>query len=317
MTTHAGAKGRLQPIVAICVVTYRRPSCLARLLGGLSRLSFDEDMEPDLTVVVVDNDLGHSARAVCDEWETRIRWPLRYEQEPHRGIAQARNHAVHVAGSAEFIAFVDDDEVPDPDWLQELLRVQKQYGADVVCGPVLPVFGTQVPDWLRSFYERARSRTGDPVAAASTNNVLIRRESALGLGVWFDERLGLSGGEDTHFFRRLLRLPARVVWADGAIVQEFIPESRLTVAWVLRRAYRAGQTLAFCDRAVEGSFRPRAIRLTKGCLRVLQGLLILPFGLALGREATVRSLRRVCWGAGSITGLVGGRYEEYREVHGR
>jgi succinoglycan biosynthesis protein ExoM len=317
MTTVSGADfGTLAPKVAVCVVTYSRPVGLARLLSGLHQLSFTQLVTPDIVIIVVDNDTQRSGESVCTEWRSRLRWPLLYEHEPRRGIAQARNHALRAARSAEFVAFIDDDEVPDPSWLQELLTVQQRCGADVVCGPVLPVFSAEVPSWLCSFYQRTRYGTGDPLPSGSTNNTLVRRAFGDKAGVWFDDQLGLTGGEDTHFFRRLARLQARMVWADEATVQEYVPASRTTVAWVLRRAYRAGQTLGFCDRGVEGSFRLRAIRLAKGCFRVLQGLLMLPFGVALGREAMVRSLWRVCWGIGSITGLMGGQYQEYRNVDG-
>ena len=312
----AADSGVLAPKVAVCAVTYSRPVGLARLLAGLNQLSFAGGAAPNIVIIVVDNDALGSGASVCTEWGPRLRWPLRYEHEPRRGIAQARNRAVSAAISAEFIAFIDDDEVPSPGWLQELLTVQEQFGADVVCGPVLPEFCAPVPPWLRPFFQRRRHLTGDTLPWASTNNALVRRAAADQLGVWFDEQLGLTGGEDTHFFFRLARLQSRMVWADKAVVSEFIPDSRITVAWVLRRAYRAGQTLGFCDRTIGATLGQRATRLAKGCFRLLEGLLTLPIGVVRGREATIRSLRRVCWGAGSITGLVGGRYEEYRKVHG-
>ena len=34
-----------------------------------------------------------------------------------------------------WLAFIDDDEVPEPEWLAELLRVQRTCGADAVRGP--------------------------------------------------------------------------------------------------------------------------------------------------------------------------------------
>ena len=47
--------------------------------------------------------------------------------EGRRGIPQARNAAVAVAlERADFVAFIDDDEVPSPLWLAELLRLRAE-----------------------------------------------------------------------------------------------------------------------------------------------------------------------------------------------
>jgi hypothetical protein len=56
--------------------------------------------------------------------------------------------------------------------------------------------------------------------------------------------------------------------------------------------------------------------MAKGGVRLVQGIVMLPPSLLLGRRALVRSLRRMAQGLGSITGLCAGRYAEYREVHG-
>ena len=66
---------------------------------------------------------------------------MRYVQEPRRGISYARNTCLdHVARDAEFFAMIDDDEVPELDWLEQLLCAQARAGADVVRGAVVPVF---------------------------------------------------------------------------------------------------------------------------------------------------------------------------------
>jgi glycosyltransferase involved in cell wall biosynthesis len=64
-------------------------------------------------------------------------WPLRYVVEPRRGLSFVRNRAISEARAAraDFVAFLDDDEVATAPWLTELLRVQGRYAADVVTGP--------------------------------------------------------------------------------------------------------------------------------------------------------------------------------------
>jgi hypothetical protein len=50
--------------VAVCVITYRRPVGLARLLEAFAKLEIDDTIAP--TIVVVDNDPEGSARPAVD-----------------------------------------------------------------------------------------------------------------------------------------------------------------------------------------------------------------------------------------------------------
>src|SRR5262245_23547681 len=99
--------------ISVCICTYRRPELLGRLLrelamqetGGLFTYS----------VIVVDNDRAETARpvvaaAIIESFPV----PITYCVEPRQSIARARNRAVATA-TADFIAFIDDDELPIKD----------------------------------------------------------------------------------------------------------------------------------------------------------------------------------------------------------
>ncbi|HEX9814751.1 MAG TPA: glycosyltransferase, partial [Myxococcota bacterium] len=147
--------------VSICIATCSRPQGLANLLGAFETLEIPAGVA--FQVVVVDNDPAGSAKAVCDEVVERHGYPLRYLVEKRRGIPFARNAALGVALSdSDFIAFIDDDEVPESDWLSELLRVQDYYRAGVVTGPCLPQYTEPPPNWIveGGFHERPRHPTG-------------------------------------------------------------------------------------------------------------------------------------------------------------
>jgi succinoglycan biosynthesis protein ExoM len=303
--------------VAICVATYRRPQGLARLLEGISRLAFGE-LEPDVRIVLIDNDpdgtAAESSRAAADF----LRWPVIYLHEPRRGISHARNRAVEWAREAvDFIAFVDDDEIPDPAWLDQLLTVQRQHDADVVTGPVLSVFETPVPDWLarEPAFDRPRFATGTRVGIARTGNVLIR-VARLGDSYRFDARFGLSGGGDTLLFLQLLQAGSSIVWANEAVVDEWVPANRATALWSLKRAFRAGNAWSLCEREIRPSQMVRLLRLAKGVVRVMQGVALLPTAIVLGPRGAVRALRYICLGAGNAAGVFALRYQSYLEADG-
>src|SRR5438132_450140 len=128
--------------VAVAVVTYRRASQLTRLLDSIAQLERPPGGEDEPTVVVViDNDADGSAEATVDMFRSASgnRVEVRYAVEATPGIAAARNAAIALACDRGAIAFIDDDEVPAPNWLSELLDAQVRYDADVVAGPAYPV----------------------------------------------------------------------------------------------------------------------------------------------------------------------------------
>lgn len=309
--------------VNVCVITYRRPEGLKRLLNGLNELVFDKNPLPDLDIIVVDNDPNGSAQAFCEEVKPNLKWPIRCFVEPRRGIPYARNRAIACTGSdADFVAFVDDDEVPLPSWMDELLYVQHCYDADVVYGAVLPYFVEDVPAWVVKgrFFEhpfvRAQYPTGHPLELADTNNVLLRSRVFGGMDKLFDERFALTGGSDTHFFMRVFRAGYRIVWAGDAQVHDWVPKSRANARWILQRAYRLGNTRSLCELDLEPSVAGRVAPVVKGVGRIAQGLVLTPISLALGRHVFVGALHKICYGAGRLAGMLGVRYEEYRRFGG-
>jgi len=303
--------------VDVAIATYRRPRGLFRLLGGLGRLRFRAD-EPELRVVVIDNDPAGSAGPVCEDAQRWLELPLLHRVEPRRGIPQARNAAVAAAlERAEFLAFIDDDEVPSPQWLDELLRVQAETGADAVAGPCEPIFEDRVPRWIERgrFFEHPRFATGTRVRHAYTHNVLVRTDALAGLGALFDERLALSGGEDSELFERFVARGHAIAWADAALVFEWVPGSRANARWILRRAFRIGTSSTFLDRQRERPLGlPRLLAHGGWCLA--KGATLLPLGALRGRAGAMRALRLAVFGAGRLGGLVGIDREEYRVVHG-
>jgi GT2 family glycosyltransferase len=215
---------------------------------------------------------------------------------------------------ADFVAFVDDDEVPTPRWLDELMRAAGR-GADVVTGPVVRHFEGDPPQWVRSggFFLDPRRPTGTPVEFAATSNVLVARRVLEGVQPAFDLRFGLTGGEDTHFFLRAARAGYSIRWCDEAVVDELVPASRTRLGWILRRAYRLGNTWSRCERELGRSASVLAVRAGKALARMGLGAALLAASLGVRRHVAARGLWHIAFGAGNLTGLVGVRTYEYRQ----
>ncbi|MFC1660015.1 glycosyltransferase [Gemmatimonadota bacterium] len=297
--------------VCICVATYKRPKGLARLLDGLQELRFERTPAPRIEVVVVDNDPGEAETRDIVDVPSAL--PIVHVVEPRRGISFARNAAVRAtrAREADLMAFIDDDEVPDPDWMDELIRVMENEEADVVTGPVLPLFEVEPPKWIvrGRFFDLPRYSTGETLDRAYTNNVLFRVSVLDGFPGPFNEERALSGGEDVELFLEIARAGYRIVWADGAIVREWNPASRLSASWILKRAFRVGNTWGTLRPGLQPSFQIATREFAKGVL------LFLP-SLVRGRHAIITALRLMMRGMGYLAGKTGFRLEEYRRTHG-
>jgi GT2 family glycosyltransferase len=302
----------------VCVLTYLRPDGLTRLLSALAELRFPGE-PPELRLLVTDNDPEASARPVCEALGARLPFSLRYQVEKRRGIPQARNAALVAAlGSCDFVAFLDDDEVPEREWLAELLRVQRETGADAVTGPCLSRFDVPPPAWIAAagFFVRPRWPTGQRLRFAYTGNVLIRTEALADLGELFDERMALTGSEDSEFFQRFDRAGRRIVWCDTAVVHDRVPASCARLRWILARSYRAGAAEAYIERKLDPGMAATARIFAHAGYCVAKAALLLAAAGLRGRAAGARALHLASFGVGRLGGLIGLQYAEYQRVHG-
>jgi succinoglycan biosynthesis protein ExoM len=294
--------------VAVCVLTYKRPVGLERLLKELNKLEFRKCVPPQLELVVIDNDPAGSAYSVFEALRSSLRWPAQYRIERRPGIAYARNQAVATAGpSKEYIAFIDDDEVPEPGWLDELLDVRRRYDADLVTGTVLPHFEETPPEWVLKlgYFDRPRYSTGCELDYARTGNVLIKSSLFWQQGIWFDERLAQTNADDTHFFMRVHRCGNKIVWADEAVIREHVPKDRLRIGWLLRQSCLGGNWYGECEFGLERSQRTRLERFAKGLARIGYGVCLLSASLFRGTHVFLDGLRQMALGSGMVLSGVG------------
>lgn len=313
--------------VLIAALTCGRPRGLGALLDGVAGLRLPEGRR--VGMLVVDNNADGSARRTVEAAARRMPFDLHYRHEPRRGISFARNTALAFArGRAEFLAFIDDDEVPSPNWLSELLRVQALAGAAAVTGPVQPRFVGPVPAWAAdgAFHasrggglnDGSEPADGEPARVASSANLLIRTALLSGAGGFrFDEALALTGGEDTLLFAQLRAAGHRVVYARGALAYETVPPSRARLSWLLRRWYRTGNTDALVLMRQGGGGRLGV--LARGLIRVVAGTALAAGTAVLAPHRPRLAIGRLytaARGAGMIAYGLDRKVEEYRTIHG-
>lgn len=297
--------------IAVCLSTRHRPEGLARALASVAAQQLPEPAPPLLAIVVNNDPADDRPAAVVAEIRGRTGLRVELLAEPRRGVAPPRNRALAAAlaavGETGLVAFLDDDEEAPPQWLDSLLRVKRRFAAEIVTGPVEPRFAVPPPAWIESggFFARQRHPTGSRRPWAFTNNVLFEARLLSRLDRWFDERFARLS-EDRHFFERLARSGAAIVWADEAVVVEDLPASRLDADWMATRLRTVGRCVGPLRRDLDGAAVAWGNCLCKGIAWLAIGGATAAAGALAGRAVRVRGRSWFAYGVGLLEGVAFG-----------
>jgi len=216
---------------SVVIPTSGRPEELDRCLEAVSAQDY-----PSFDVIVVDNTEG-------DPETERItrKWKARYVKELKKGLCRARNRGALVS-SADVIAYLDDDSVPEKGWLTGL-------AAEFEDPMVMGVGGKTIPLKVETDSERlfaqvrgdAYNRPSPLVVDRKTPywfeicgfggigagcNMAVRRAA---FEVWpgFHERTDrgtpVYGGGEQHAFFSLVSRGFRVSYTPHALVRHPFP----------------------------------------------------------------------------------------------
>jgi glycosyltransferase involved in cell wall biosynthesis len=284
------------PHITVCICTFRRPAFLERLLRSLEGQETRGHFS--YSIVVCDNDREESARSVITLLaDSSIE--IKYCSEPCQNIALARNKALENS-RGEYVAFIDDDEFPAENWLQQLFATCETYQAAGVLGPVRPHFEVPPPRWVvrGKFCERPEHSTGRIMKwdESRTGNLLFRRAIIADVPAPFDMRFG-TGGEDMDFFRRMNACGHRFVWSAEAVVFETVPRTRLRRTYMLKRALLRGKNI------LKHSGKGRLIAVSIAAFPIY--LILLPFAAVRGHYCLMKYSIKLCDHAGRLLALCG------------
>jgi succinoglycan biosynthesis protein ExoM len=261
------------------------------------------------SIVVADNDCEQSAKQVVADFTSRFSNLMTYCVESQKNIALARNKALGNA-RGDFIAVIDDDEYPAPNWLCSLFNTCNSSGADGVLGPVIPYFEQEPPKWALKggfFEKRPNYKTGYRLSYSETrtSNVLFRRKILDGQDMLFRAEFG-TGGEDVDFFRRHICKGRVFIWCNEAVVYEAVPPTRCTRRYLLRRALHRGN-IAFKFR------RGAVLGMLKSFIAIPVYAFALPFLFIAGQHHFMKYMIKICDHTGKVLALFGIKpFKEYK-----
>jgi GT2 family glycosyltransferase len=228
--------------VVICAHTAERQQ---QLLAALDSLA--EQTEPPNEVIVV---VDHDRRLL--EW-VRAQAPdvLAIENEERQGLAGARNSGVRAAGG-EVVAFLDDDAVADPNWVERIASSYEDERILGVGGAVLPVWEER-PAWFPEEFGwvvgcgyRGLPLRRSPVRNLIGCNMSFRRDVFERVGGFVEELGRIAdrplGCEETEFCIRVGRdgTADPVIYEPSATVHHAVPRTRTTFSYFLARCFCEG-----------------------------------------------------------------------------
>jgi glycosyltransferase involved in cell wall biosynthesis len=224
---------------------------MAQLQATLESLRSQTYRSREIVVVVDHNrDLAAELRGSADQSSMIVT-----ENIGANGLSSARNAGIeHSKG--EIIAFIDDDAMAEPRWLE---RLASYYGSErvlAVGGGIIPMWEGSRPRWFPEelLWTVGCSYRGLPAGGPVRNvigcNMSFRSGVFNEIGGFSDfvGRLGSqpTGCEETELcIRALRRWPGRqIIYAPEAVVLHHVPKERQTLRYVIRRSFSEGVSKA-------------------------------------------------------------------------
>lgn len=241
--------------VAIC--TYNRAERLPHLVAALRA----QDCPVPFEILVVDNNSNDRTPEVLAELAAAGA-PLRWVRETRQGITFARNRAIEECLESEFMAFIDDDELPNPGWLRSAWHALEREGAECVGGRIRVTLAPEErPRWLDQellgfLGELDHGDAAFWIADSSTpvwsGNVAYRTALFTSGELRFDSRFnragnGIGGGEDAAMFRVLLARGVKIRYRPDMAITHLIEPWKLRRGYFLRLHFLAGSKMGQYD----------------------------------------------------------------------
>jgi GT2 family glycosyltransferase len=115
------------PSVSVIVCTHNGAGTLRSCLEGIRELDY-----PDYDLIVVSDGSRDDSAQIASGYDARL------IEMDHGGLGRARNAGLEAA-TGEIVAFIDDDAIPDPEWLTYVAQTLTTTDYAAVGGPnVLP-----------------------------------------------------------------------------------------------------------------------------------------------------------------------------------
>ena len=292
--------------VMICCCTYKRPEKLERLLNNLSNINYQKNIKTE--ILVVDNDKEKSAEKVVSKFSQRL--CIHYVSEKQKGLSNARNAALRESMNygASHIAFIDDDEIADINWLVNHIEFyQKFEDIYISSGPTYKRFENNYPSYIINntvFATHSSKKLGDYKKTCASGNVFFPLNIIKDSNTYFSKDFNFSGSEDTDFFSRLSKNGYIIGWNYNAVNFELINDERANIKWILNRAFHNGYSVSLTRFLNQKNFYKRLFYIIEKIFTLLMNFIIIIFSIPFGITKFLNSVTRFVKNFGKFLGAI-------------
>jgi succinoglycan biosynthesis protein ExoM len=299
--------------IAVAVCTYKRNDALEVLMRALEACARQLGERAAVGVAIVDDTADGQARSVVEAFAGRFELGLEYRISGKQNISIARNLALETAlGIGDWIAMIDDDCEPPPQWLEALVDVQKRTGADAVTGRMIRRVPHGSPRWItdQPFLDLGVEEFpdgGEMPSAATFNTMMSAQWLTAHPNIRFEPAMGVIGGEDMVFFRAARAAGLTIRFSERGFVYENEPAERVTFGYQLYVHFWHGNSAALS--CIESGMRRSRMFIHGGAS--LARALVRPAGrLARGKKPQLRyGLAQLLHATGKLLGSAGVRID--------
>ncbi len=244
--------------ITVAIPTYNGAQRLPLVLEKLKQQTGVENISWE--VIIIDNNSNDDTAKIIQEYQENNFLPvsLKYYFEPQQGISFARQRAVKEA-EGEFIAFIDDDNLPYPNWLIEAVNfAKKSPKIGAYNGQIYGKYESKPPENFDKIepHLAIRKHGEKPLLFEPENLILppgaglvVRKKAWLESVPQNPKFTGIIGnirvsGEDYEVLLHLHKAGWEIWYNPAQKIEHYIPTSRLEKKYLLSVAM--GNGLATC-----------------------------------------------------------------------
>lgn len=228
--------------VVLACYTEDRFDGITRALESIRKQS----LEPVKVIVAVDNN-----ESLADRLRPEFDWVTVVLNQDDRGSSATRNRGVEFVQSS-IVAFLDDDETADEDWLRELAQPFSEESVVGTGGTYEAVWETGRPSWFPDEFGWVvgGSYLGMPTETQEVRNVwagnmAVRTAAFRAVGGFrtdFGKHQGIYVPEDTDLCIRLTAAnEGRWIYVPAAVVNHAVPTDRSSFRFFVSRCFTEGR----------------------------------------------------------------------------
>jgi len=267
--------------ISIIIATYNRAERLRFLLDALNDLHLSDGVQCE--VLVIDNNSADSTKEVTNSYLSSENLKFRYLFERRQGKSYALNTGIRKA-EGDILVFTDDDCVPDPYWVEHII---KEFEHD----PSLSVVGGRVELYDKEDVQHAVSPSTSRLHLSHAREVCRRpvvigcnmafRKASYDVVREFDPLLGpattCKAAEDLEILYRVFKKRLKIVYSPEILI--YHNHGRKTQAEDVRlmREWGIGRGALYCKHILQSDvsmLKVASEEVYDLCKTLLKGLVV-------------------------------------------